>query len=912
MGVGNVENSLAEGVSLHYRASKRMERISLNSWRVHDDGCLPRSSGKFWRLMLGSQLCFAGVVSFATGIYAQAVSSSDGSFISGVGIGLVGPSMFLFPSGLVLIVRSSPFLSNCVPRSIRSVLNLIGRGLGYTAATLYASIRTCVGFVVKSGYADAPTGSGLDCDDTSELLLVSVASDDEDEPLSNPDDVDTVDPAPRPESPFSVLRLIDTICNSSPTAGSGTSKGVFSQPTLDDVERIEATRGNEPTNNISLLAHLMPSVIDTVQASMEKHTFKKIVAHCLKETVVLYGLTDDGGLGLYTNNSGWETLVRFSERVADISLNDKGHIWIVFAKSHYELVNPNQLFNPISDDSIHEITTDESLAFIAGTKGQTYYGINSNAELITKDESLNLKRIKDKCQYVSVRLNDNTKAIAIFNTSTDKQEIAYIADNFDQTKKKTKSLSKTIKPPTQFMQIEIDRYSLQQEITVYGLTHDGTVYRFKQGDDRWFPLVHAAENNEEKLVSITATKGNIWACARSGRVYKGLLDATADNTLITATLPENPICYIRLEDKRCTLDSKNYISLTFDTQELLAVYKQEVFDDNLSMYLCKRNDKYGWVYSKYVSKKLDISSSQVTSHLKQQKFLFSMALDARNYILDSLSFDKKEVIGDGRYSDVYRVVRIDDRKEFAIKTFKGKVGGTAQSPENFINETKIMFQLKHDNLVQCFGMLTYQNRWHIVMDYYGRGDLYKFLHSNLVKDETIWFWVRKILIGIGIAKGLDYMHNLNFKHRDLKSNNVLLGNDFTPKICDFGFTKETKNASMLSLTSKAPLKGWSAYEIFGEEYSECSKYTDIYSYGMVLYEIATLQIPFDGKEMEDIKKALEEGNYPPVTKDTPEKFKSVYLRCVKKDSAERLPLKEAISELEDALNIELNKQPSNV
>ena len=647
---------------------------------------------------------------------------------------------------------------------------------------------------------------------------------------------------------------------------------------------------------------------------MKKHMFKKIVAHCVEATVSLYGLTEDGELGFYTDKNRWETIVSFSNKhVYDISLNDRGHIWIVFTDGHYMLVNFSQTINPITMDSIYEsITTDGSLTFIAGTKGQAYYCIDPNAELLTKDESLVLKKIKGKCQYVSVRLNDNTKAIAVFKTSNDKQKIAYIADNFERTKKKVKSLSDTIKPPAQFIQIEIDRYSSQQAITVYGLTRDGAVYRFKEGDDRWFPLVPAAKNNEEKLVSITATEKNIWACTRDGKVYKGLLDITIESMPLVGSVPNDPINYIRLEDKRCTLDSQNYVSLTFDTQELLAVYKQEVFDDNLSMYLCKRNNKYGWVYSKYVSKELGISNSQVTNYLEQQKLLFSKAHIVRSYILDSLSFDKKEVIGDGRYSDVYRVVRIDDGKEFAIKTFKGKVNNIAQSPENFTNETKVMFQLKHDNLVQCYGMLTYQNRWHLVMDYYGRGDLYKFLHSNLVKDKTIWYWVRKILIGIGIAKGLDYMHSLNFKHRDLKSNNVLLDKDFTPKICDFGSTRETENASMLSLTSKAPLKGWSAYEIFGESVSQCSKYTDIYSYGMVLYEIATLEIPFAEKNIEEIKEALEKENYPPVTKDTPEKFESVYLGCVKKDSTERLPLKDAICELEEALNIELDKQPNTV
>jgi len=199
-----------------------------------------------------------------------------------------------------------------------------------------------------------------------------------------------------------------------------------------------------------------------------------------------------------------------------------------------------------------------------------------------------------------------------------------------------------------------------------------------------------------------------------------------------------------------------------------------------------------------------------------------------------------ELIGQGGYGEVYKGKW--NGKEVAIKQLLlKKLPGHLL--KDFDNETKIMAECsKCRQIIKLFGVCMEAGRYAMVMDYMAKGSLYEVLH-----DETIdlpWNPLR-LQIAVDIGKGLAYLHDREILHRDLKSLNILLDSHFNAKITDFGLSKlklETSSMSTLSKKSAGTVR-WQAPELMKTD-ARNTKATDVYSYGMVLWEIASRKLPF--------------------------------------------------------------------
>ncbi|CAL0312374.1 unnamed protein product [Lupinus luteus] len=197
-----------------------------------------------------------------------------------------------------------------------------------------------------------------------------------------------------------------------------------------------------------------------------------------------------------------------------------------------------------------------------------------------------------------------------------------------------------------------------------------------------------------------------------------------------------------------------------------------------------------------------------------------------------------ERIGLGSYGEVYRGER--HGTEVAVKRFLDQ-DFYGESLEEFKSEVQIMKRLRHPNVVLFMGAVTRPPNLSIVTEFLPRGSLYRLIHRpNNQLDVR-----RRLRMALDAARGMNYLHNCTpmIVHRDLKSPNLLVDKNWVVKVCDFGLSR-MKNSTFLSSRSTAGTAEWMAPEVLRNELSD--EKCDVYSYGVILWELSTLQQPWGG------------------------------------------------------------------
>lgn len=197
-----------------------------------------------------------------------------------------------------------------------------------------------------------------------------------------------------------------------------------------------------------------------------------------------------------------------------------------------------------------------------------------------------------------------------------------------------------------------------------------------------------------------------------------------------------------------------------------------------------------------------------------------------------------ERIGLGSYGEVYRADW--NGTEVAVKKFLDQ-GLSGDALEQFRCEVKIMLRLRHPNVVLFMGAVTRPPNLSILTEFLPRGSLYRLLHRPNVKlDEK-----RRLKMALDVIKGMNYLHTSNpiIVHRDLKSPNLLVDRNWVVKVCDFGLSK-VKHHTFLSSKSTAGTPEWMAPEVLRNERS--NEKCDVYSFGVILWELATMRMPWGG------------------------------------------------------------------
>ncbi|XP_056175281.1 LEAF RUST 10 DISEASE-RESISTANCE LOCUS RECEPTOR-LIKE PROTEIN KINASE-like 2.4 [Syzygium oleosum] len=200
----------------------------------------------------------------------------------------------------------------------------------------------------------------------------------------------------------------------------------------------------------------------------------------------------------------------------------------------------------------------------------------------------------------------------------------------------------------------------------------------------------------------------------------------------------------------------------------------------------------------------------------------------------------KEKLSQGGYGSVYKG-KLRDGQLVALKLLKNLKGDA----EEFFNEVASISKTSHVNVVSLLGFCFEGSKRALVYEFMSNGSLEKFIfnRSNTTEADQQLSWDTLYQISLSIAHGLEYLHkgcNARILHFDIKPHNILLDENYCPKISDFGLAKICpREESIVSMLGARGTIGYIAPELIIRNIGGVSHKSDVYSYGMMVLEMVS-------------------------------------------------------------------------
>lgn len=287
-------------------------------------------------------------------------------------------------------------------------------------------------------------------------------------------------------------------------------------------------------------------------------------------------------------------------------------------------------------------------------------------------------------------------------------------------------------------------------------------------------------------------------------------------------------------------------------------------------------------------------------------------------------FARDRILGSGGFGEVYKG-ELQDGTVVAVKSAKV---GDIKSTQQVLNEVGILSQVNHKNLVRLMGCCVESQQPLMIYEYISNGTLHDHLHR---KRMVFLDWKTRVSIALQTAEALAYLHSAAHTpiyHRDVKSTNILLDDDFNVKVADFGLSRLARpGLSHVSTCAQGTL-GYLDPEYY-RNYQLTDK-SDVYSYGVVLLELLTSQKAIDFTRNEDdvnlaiyVSQRVNGGSIMEVVdrdlfgEGTPAKvmtsvkiFSELAVTCLREKKGDRPSMKDVVQELQGIMET-MEKEASN-
>ncbi|KAI9112465.1 hypothetical protein K1719_016388 [Acacia pycnantha] len=292
--------------------------------------------------------------------------------------------------------------------------------------------------------------------------------------------------------------------------------------------------------------------------------------------------------------------------------------------------------------------------------------------------------------------------------------------------------------------------------------------------------------------------------------------------------------------------------------------------------------------------------------------------------LKTMTENFKNKLGEGGFATVYKG-KLRSGPDVAIKML-GK-SNKANNGQDFMSEVATIGRIHHFNVVHLVGFCVEGTKRALIYEFMSRGSLDKHIFS---KEENKSLSYRKIYeIALGVARGIAYLHHgceMQILHFDIKPHNILLDENFTPKISDFGLARlYAIDGNIATLTARGTM-GYIAPELFYKNIGRVSHKVDVYSFGMLLMEMASqrrnlnpqvehssqIYYPLWIYDQFDDDKDLEMEDLMEEEKGLVKKMFIVALWCIQLKPVDRPSMNKVIEMLEanDISNLQMPPKPS--
>ncbi len=230
--------------------------------------------------------------------------------------------------------------------------------------------------------------------------------------------------------------------------------------------------------------------------------------------------------------------------------------------------------------------------------------------------------------------------------------------------------------------------------------------------------------------------------------------------------------------------------------------------------------------------------------LKADKHVLDGCIDGLSQFGEDSTYRIYRLIGQGAMSRVYLGERIEDGLTVVVKLLDGTLTQDTDIVQRFMREASIVSGIDSPYVVQIYGHGFSNQHGFIAMEFFSRGDLKQRLDNGISPNDALIYMVN-------IARGLDAIHDVGIIHRDLKPANIMFRADESMAVGDFGISKRLGGTTQLTMTGG--VVGTPFYMSPEQANSQpVDARSDLYSAGVILFEMLTGRKPFTGDSLEAV------------------------------------------------------------